>query len=124
MAEGIMLPFIADLEHDTVTNDDYRRVYWTSPDGKIQVVLMSLEPFEQIGMESHAANQFFRIERGVAEVRFINAAGSIGPGGMACVPGGTKHNIIAKSQGVKLYTIYAPMNHPRGLVEHTKPAND
>jgi len=126
MAESSRSPVYSTLEHDTLVNTAYRRVYWTSPDGKMQIVLMSLKPHESIGMESHASDQFFRIEKGVAKIQsgVGGLVAEIGPGDMFAVPGGTTHNVTALAATVKLYTIYTPMNHLRGLIQQDRPPHD
>lgn len=119
---------VIDLEKMTLANRDYRRVV---PTGALreQLVLMSLRPGQEIGMEVHPkVDQFIRIERGTgfaASRGRSSARHAIGDGSAVMVPAGTYHNIVNTGRvAMKLYTIYAPPNHPPGTIEHLKPAND
>lgn len=116
-----------DIETLTNENTDYRRVLYTSSSGKTQLVLMSLKPGEEIGMEKHEnADQFIRIEKGSAEVQYGTYENNIATkplknGSAILIPANTYHNIINKSdQDLKLYTIYSPPQHKNGLIQHNK----
>jgi mannose-6-phosphate isomerase-like protein (cupin superfamily) len=114
-------PFHGDLEQLTLANNDFRRVIFTGKHE--QLVLMSLKPGENIGNEIHPdTDQFFRIEQGTAKFTLGNGneVFSVSDGGGVVVPAGTWHDVRAGKDGVKLYTIYAPPNHPDGTVERTK----
>ena len=103
-----MKPFHGDLENLTTSNANYEKVIYTSK--HLQVVLMSLKPGEEIGEETHAADQFFRVEQGTG-VFLLDKDVFIGRAGDAVVvPGGTLHNVSNKSKvtTLKLYTIYSP----------------
>lgn len=116
--------YAAGLAADTVANTDYRHVIYT---GKhMQLVLMTLQVGEEIGMEVHDTHdQFFRIEAGTAEIEINGEKNTLSPDDAAIVPAGAQHNVKnAGSEVVKLYTIYAPPQHPDGTVQATKPAND
>jgi mannose-6-phosphate isomerase-like protein (cupin superfamily) len=117
-----MTGWVGDLEEATEKNDDFRRVVFT---GKHQqLVLMCLLPGEEIGNEVHdSVDQFFRIEEG--EARFIfdgKEEHRAGDGHAVVVPAGTYHNVVNAStkEPLKLYTIYAPPQHPDGTVHKTR----
>jgi mannose-6-phosphate isomerase-like protein (cupin superfamily) len=118
-----MTGFYGNIEKLAVKNEDFRQVIYT---GKYaQLVLMSLLPGEQIGFEVHEnVDQFFRIEQGEASFVLNNGKEQhLAKNGEAViVPAGTPHNVIntSKTELVKLYTIYAPPNHPVETVHHTK----
>ena len=96
----------------------------TSSNYYLQLVLMCLSPGEEIGRERHAeVDQFFRIERGEGEVVFNDEEHHpVGEGDAIVVPSGTWHNVINTSTTtpLRLYTIYAPPNHPDGTIQRTK----
>lgn len=118
--------FITNIEKDTITNNNYRNVIHT--EYNIQLVLMSLKPGEEIGMEVHNnIDQFFRIESGIgiAEIKENNnniTNYSINDGCILIVPKGTYHNIknISPNKDLKLYTIYSPPNHKDKLIQINK----
>ena len=115
-----MKGFIADIEDRTESNDDFRRVLYTGP--HLQLVVMSLEPGEEIGEEVHEhTDQFFRVETGKGEIVMDGRATQI-EGDMAMlVPAGTHHNIRNTShKALKLYTLYAPPQHADGTVQRTR----
>jgi mannose-6-phosphate isomerase-like protein (cupin superfamily) len=82
---------------------------------------MALKPREEIGMEVHKLDQFFRVEEGTGEAVLDDVRAAIGAGFAIVVPAGTKHNIInTGTVPMKLYTLYAPPNHRDGVVHHTR----
>jgi len=86
-----------------------------------QLVLMNLLPNEEIGMEVHEENdQFFRIEKGNGKCVIDGNEYEISDGSAIVVPAGAEHNVVAKEQGLKLYTIYSPAHHKDGVVRLTK----
>jgi mannose-6-phosphate isomerase-like protein (cupin superfamily) len=115
-----MKGFIDDIEDRTEHNRDFRRVLFTGPN--LQLVLMSLEPGEQIGEEVHDdTDQFFRIEEGTGEVRMDGHATSIESDMAIVVPAGVRHNVVNTGRKpLKLYTLYAPPHHEVGTVHRTK----
>jgi len=124
-------PFYANLEEITIKNEAYRNVQFTDPQGKLQLVLMSLQPGQEIGREVHRDNtQFFRIEAGHGMAMLQEKSGNVKypleNGTSVIVPAGTYHNIIntSKTEKLKLYTIYAPAHHPPGTFQQTKPLDD
>jgi len=116
-----MRGYFANIEEDTIDNSDFRRVLYS---GKhMQLVLMSLLPNEEIGMEVHEENdQFFRFEAGSGRVVIDDNSYDVGDGSVIIVPAGAKHNVInlSSSESLKLYTIYAPPHHKDGIVRVTK----
>jgi mannose-6-phosphate isomerase-like protein (cupin superfamily) len=115
-----MKGFIDDIEKRTEDNRAFRRVLYT---GKhMQLVLMSLQPGEDIGEEIHdEVDQFFRVEKGNGEV-FIDGRTTKVESDMAIiVPAGARHNIRnTGEQLLQLYTLYAPPEHEDGTVRVTK----
>lgn len=116
-----MAGYKGNLEKDTLANTFFRNVIYTAPHS--QLVLMSLKPGEEIGMEVHPDNdQFLRFEEGdwMAEISGEKFTG--GSGECVIVPAGNYHNIINTSQKkeLKLYTIYSPAHHPEGTIHKTK----
>lgn len=114
-----MAGFVTNIETDTLANDNFRKVIFTAPYS--QLVIMMLLPNEEIGMETHDnVDQFFRIEKGAGKVIMNGEEHEISDGFAIVVPAGTEHNVIAGSDGLKLYTVYSPANHPDGKIHHTK----
>ena len=116
-----MKGFHKNIETETLQNGDFRRVLYTGKNS--QLVLMSLAPSEDIGLETHPDNdQFFRVEKGQGEAIIDGNKYKIGDGSAIVVPAGAKHNIINTSASVRLqlYTIYSPPHHKDGIVRHTK----
>ena len=116
-----MKGFNTNIEQDTHDNDDFRKVLYT---GKYcQLVLMSLKPNEDIGMEVHEENdQFFRFEEGEGKCIIDGNEYALSNGSVIVVPAGAEHNIIntSDSEDLKLYTIYSPPHHEDGVVRATK----
>jgi mannose-6-phosphate isomerase-like protein (cupin superfamily) len=117
-----MTGYVGPIEKATEKNKYFRQVLFT---GKhLQLVLMSLQPKEEIGNEVHKrVDQFFRIEEGRAKFVFNGTEEHlVGAGGAVVVPAGTYHNVINTSptKPLKLYTIYTPPQHPDGTVHKTK----
>jgi len=115
-----MKGYVVDLEQETVNNAYFRRVLYT---GKYsQLVLMSLAPGEEIGMEvHHTVDQFFRFDAGMGKVVIDGAEHTVKNGFGVIVPAGADHNVInTGTTELKLYTIYSPAEHQDGVVRHTK----
>jgi mannose-6-phosphate isomerase-like protein (cupin superfamily) len=116
-----MKGFIAHIEQETLQNDSFRKVLYTTEN--TQLVVMSLKPGEEIGEEVHQLDQFIRVESGTAKTLLDGVEGELKPGDSVTVPQGTKHNIInTGGDYLKLYTVYAPPNHRRDVVHRTKEA--
>lgn len=114
-----MKGFIKNIEDISVKNEDFRYVLYTARN--CQLVVMSLKPKEEIGMEVHHLDQFFRVEEGSGEAILDGITTPISAGFAVIVPAGTNHNIInTGSVPLKLYTIYAPPNHRDGVIHHTR----
>jgi mannose-6-phosphate isomerase-like protein (cupin superfamily) len=82
---------------------------------------MALRPKEEIGMEVHTLDQFFRVEEGSGDAVLDGVRTKIQAGFAVLVPAGTKHNIVNTGNApLKLYTLYSPPNHRDGVVHHTR----
>ena len=121
-----MEPYVGAIEQATLKNVYFRQVLFTGKHS--QLVVMCLQPSEEIGNEVHPnVDQFFRIEEGKAKFVFNDKEGQVvGDGDAVVVPAGTYHNVINASSDkpLKLYTIYTPPNHPEGTVHKTKAEAD
>jgi mannose-6-phosphate isomerase-like protein (cupin superfamily) len=109
-----------NIETRTVENDDFRRVLYTG--GHIQLVLMTLQPGEEIGAEVHPdRDQFFRFEQGSGAVDIDGVENKVEADFAVIVPAGARHNVRNTGDGpLRMYTIYGPPEHIDGLVEATK----
>jgi mannose-6-phosphate isomerase-like protein (cupin superfamily) len=110
-----------NIEAQTLANDNFREVVYTA--GHSQLVLMSLRPSEEIGMEVHNDNdQFFRFEKGQGKVIIDGNEYAVEDGFGVVVPAGAQHNVINTSndEDLKLYTIYSPAHHKDGIIRATK----
>jgi len=116
-----MKGFTTNIEKQTLDNENYRQVLYTAKHS--QLVLMSLKPKQEIGMEVHPLNdQFFRFEKGQGKVIIDDNEYEIKDGSAVIVPAGANHNIInvSENEELKLYTIYSPAHHKDGIVRPTK----
>jgi mannose-6-phosphate isomerase-like protein (cupin superfamily) len=116
-----MKGFVANIEKETLENSNFRKVLYTGKHS--QLVLMSLAPNEEIGMEVHEENdQFFRFEKGQGKCIIDGNEYELSDGVAVIVPAGAQHNIINTSSEaeLKLYTIYSPAHHKDGIVRATK----
>jgi len=116
-----MKGFNANIEQETLENSNFRKVLYTGKHS--QLVLMSLKPKEEIGMEVHNENdQFFRFEKGIGKCIIDGNEYELQDGSAIVVPSGARHNIINTSdtEDLKLYTIYSPAHHQDGVVRATK----
>jgi len=110
-----------NIEKLTLKNNNFRQVLYSGKHS--QLVLMSLAPNEEIGMEVHPDNdQFFRFEKGEGKVIIDGNEYVVGDGDAVVVPSGAQHNVIntSGSEALKLYTIYSPAHHKDGIVRVTK----
>ena len=120
MSNGVK-GFNSNIEKATLENSNFRKVLYTAKHS--QLVLMSLKPKEEIGMEVHKDNdQFFRFEQGQGKCIIDGNEYSVADGSAIIVPAGADHNIIntSETQELKLYTIYSPAHHKDGNVRATK----
>ena len=117
-----MAGYVGSIEKQTLGNSYFREVLFTGKHA--QLVVMCLQPAEEIGNEVHAnVDQFFRIEQGEAAFVFDGKEKHLAKDGDAViVPAGTYHNVVntSKTTKLKLYTIYSPPNHPDKTVHKTK----
>ena len=115
-----MKAYIADIEHETEANRDFRRVLYTG--AHTQLVLMAVEPGEELGEEVHEdTDQFFRVEAGNGEVVVDGRATPIEEDMAIIIPAGARHNVRNTGRKpLKLYTLYSPPEHPDGTVHRTK----
>jgi len=116
-----MRGFIINIEKETRENENFRKVLYTAKNS--QLVLMSLRPKEEIGMEVHPDNdQFLRFEKGQGKCVIDGNEYEVKDGTAIVVPAGSQHNVInvSDSEELKLYTIYSPAHHKDGIVRATK----
>lgn len=116
-----MKGYSANIEKATLENENFRKVLYSSKHS--QLVLMSLEPNQEIGMEVHSDNdQFFRFELGQGKVIIDGNEYEVSDGSAIVVPAGAQHNVVnvSGSEKLKLYTIYSPAHHKDGIVRATK----
>lgn len=115
-----MKGYVTNIEDDTLTNSDFRRVLYTGKNS--QLVLMSLRAKEEIGEETHTLDQFIRVEAGRGVAVLDGVEHRLSDGTAVVIPAGTKHNVINDSERdeLKLYTIYSPPEHRDATVHKTK----
>lgn len=116
-----MKGYFTHIEKDTEENANFRKVLYTSHHS--QLVLMSLNPGEEIGLEIHKENdQFFRFESGNGKVLIDGHEYLVADGDAVVIPAGAEHNVvnISGSDDLKMYTIYSPAHHKDGTVHATK----
>ncbi|MGE5327717.1 MAG: cupin domain-containing protein [Thiobacillus sp.] len=118
-------PVVADIDVATTENTNYRTTMWTGDN--LQITLMSIEPGHDIGLEVHDTHdQFLKIEQGSANVEMGPNEDNLqtweaSEGYAVVVPAGTWHNLTcASGVPLKVYSIYAPPQHPHGTVHITK----
>ena len=116
-----MKGFNLNIEQATLENKNFRKVLYTGKHS--QLVLMSLAPGEEIGMEVHPDNdQFFRFEKGFGQCLIDGNSYDLTDGSVIVVPAGAEHNIInvSATEDLKLYTIYSPAHHKDGIIRTTR----
>lgn len=115
-----MKGFVTNIEQAAIENEYFRKVLYT--DARVQLVVMSLAPGEEIGEEVHQLDQFIRVEAGEGRAVLGGVAHELKDGYAIVVPQGALHNIINTSadKPMKLYTVYAPPNHKDGTIHKTK----
>ena len=109
-----------NIERATLENEDFRRVLYTGHN--LQLVVMTLQPGEEIGEEVHSdRDQFFRIDAGRGTVDIDGRANEVEDDFAVIVPAGARHNVRnTGSEPLRLYTIYAPPEHKDGITQATK----
>ena len=118
--DGHMEGLIANIEKLTEENSDFRRVLYTG--GHLQLVLMTIQPGEEIGEETHEdRDQFFRVEKGIGEIWIDGNRTKVKSSDAMIVPAGAKHNLVnTGDEALLLYTLYAPPEHLDGTIHATK----
>lgn len=116
--------YCANIERATVDNDDFRHVLYTGE--HLQLVLMSLQPGEEIGSEVHPdRDQFFRIEEGEGVVDIDGSENRVKDDFAVIVPAGARHNVRnTGDRPLRLYTLYGPPEHRDQVVQSTKEEAD
>ena len=115
-----MKGYCDDIEKATLANEDFRRVLYT---GKhLQLVLMTLQPGEEIGAEVHEdRDQFFRFEEGSGAVDIDGVANPVEDDFAVVVPAGARHNVRNTGDApLRFYTLYGPPEHLDAIVQATK----
>jgi mannose-6-phosphate isomerase-like protein (cupin superfamily) len=123
-------PHVLDIEQATLGNDTYRTAVWTG--SYLQLTVMSIEPGGEIGLEVHEDHdQFLRIESGRGRVQMgpakdrLDLDREVGDDWAILVPAGSWHNLTnIGDDPLKLYSLYAPREHPHGTVHRTKAEAD
>lgn len=115
-----MKGYCDNIERRTLENENFRRVLYTGHN--LQLVLMTLQPGEEIGEEVHTdRDQFFRFEEGEGAVDIDGVENGVGADSAVIVPAGARHNVRNTGNGpLRLYTIYGPPEHVDGLVVKTR----
>lgn len=114
------------IEEETKRNRNFRSALWTGQ--HLQVTLMSIEPGQSIGLEVHPmTDQFLNIQQGRGLVEMGSSRESLSfrrcvvAGDAVLVPAGTWHNLTNTGRiPLKLFSIYAPPEHPAGTIHRTK----
>lgn len=122
--------YVLNISKVTMANNNYRTALWTG--NHLQLTLMSIRVGGEIGLEVHPdTDQFLRIEQGNGLVKMGKDKDSllyqkrVGAGSAILVPAGTWHNLVNTGNiPIKLYSIYAPPNHPKGTIQKTKSIAD
>jgi len=113
--------FSINIEDKTLDNDNFREVLYTARHS--QLVVMTVQPGDEIGLERHEGHdQFIRIEAGEGVAILDGERHALADGSAVVIPAGTEHNVIntSRTEPLRLYTIYSPAEHPDGTVHRTK----
>lgn len=116
-----MAGYVTNIEQKSLENNYFREVLFTGPYS--QLVVMSLAPGEDIGLETHDdVDQFIRVEAGQGIALLDGDEYDFADGSAVVIPAGTEHNIInlSKQKALKLYTLYTPPQHPDGTIHKTR----
>lgn len=120
-----MAGFSINIEEKTLSNENFREVLYTT--ARTQVVVMTLQAGEEIGQEKHEGHdQFIRVEAGTGVAILGGEEHRLEDGVAVVIPAGTEHNVIntSRTEPMRLYTIYAPPEHPQGTVHANKAEAD
>lgn len=126
MADNGPKPYVVNIEEATVQNDTFRTALWTG--AQLQLTVMSIQPGDDIGLEVHDDHdQFLRVEQGVGFVQMgpeqdnLDFEANVEDDDAIFVPAGSWHNVTNTGDApLKVYSIYAPSEHPHGTVHETK----
>jgi mannose-6-phosphate isomerase-like protein (cupin superfamily) len=114
-----MKGFVTNIEKATLENENYRQVLYTGMNS--QLVLMTIQPGDEIGSETHDLDQFIRIEAGQAVVTLDGVNHAVEDDWAVVIPAGTEHNVVNNGdEPLRLYSIYSPPEHKDGTVHATK----
>ncbi|XKT75142.1 MAG: cupin domain-containing protein [Patescibacteria group bacterium UBA2103] len=114
-----MKGYVANIEKETLENEDYRRVLYTTKHS--QLVLMAIQAGDEIGEETHHLDQFIRLEQGSGKVIIDGVEHEVEDDFAFIIPAGACHNVINTGKEVmKLYSLYMPPEHKHGTVHKTK----
>ena len=116
----INMGYVTNIEQEALENHNFRKVLFTAKHS--QLVVMHLNPNEEIGEETHTLDQFIRVEAGEGVTVMDDIETSISDGSAIVIPAGTKHNVknTSQTEPMKLYTIYSPPEHRDGTIHVTK----
>ncbi|MEZ0481400.1 cupin domain-containing protein [Planococcus sp. SSTMD024] len=122
--------FVVNIEDATKQNDTFRTALWTGKN--LQVTLMSIAAGDDIGLEVHEhGDQFLRIEEGEGLVQMGDSEDNLSFEEKAeddyaiLIPAGKWHNVTnTGDKPLKIYSIYAPPEHPHSTVHKTKAEAD
>lgn len=120
-----MSGYSINIEEKTLSGNNFREVLYTTK--RSQLVIMTLQPGEEIGMEHHEGHdQFIRVEQGEGVAILGGEKHALEDGTAVVIPAGTEHNVIntSASEPLRLYTLYTPPEHPDGIVHRTKAEAD
>ncbi len=114
-----MKGYIGDIEKETKENENFRKVLYTAKN--CQLVVMCIQPGDEIGEEIHDLDQFIRIEDGEAKAVLNDVEYEMEDDYAVVIPAGVKHNLInTGDEPLKLYTIYSPPEHRDGVIHQTR----
>jgi mannose-6-phosphate isomerase-like protein (cupin superfamily) len=125
LLEDNMSGYSINIEEKTLAGNNFREVLYTTQ--RSQLVIMTLQPGEEIGMEHHEGHdQFIRVEEGVGVAILDGEKHALEDGVAVVIPAGTEHNVIntSTSAPMRLYTLYTPPEHPDGVVHRNKAEAD
>lgn len=119
-----MAGYSINIEEKTLANDNFREVLFTGPHS--QLVVMTLQAGEEIGLERHETHdQFIRVEQGEGYAVLDGERHALEDGVAVVIPSGTEHNVVNTGTApLRLYTLYAPAEHPDGTIHKTKAEAD
>ncbi|MCC6535870.1 MAG: cupin domain-containing protein [Burkholderiales bacterium] len=120
-----MAGYRINIEDKTLENENFREVLFTGPHS--QLVVMTLRPGEEIGLETHHdRDQFIRVEAGTGEAVLGGEQHALEDGVAIVIPAGTEHNVVntSRTEALRLYSVYSPAEHPDGTLHRTKAEAD